>query len=78
MIMALISFFVIGLGEEFFKASATYFTIYKNQEFNEPMDGIVYSVTTGIGFSVVENILYALLDIGGAIRAIIATFCTLL
>ncbi len=55
---ALISFFVIGFGEEFFKAAAVYFTAYGSYELNEPVDGIIYGITAGIGFSVVENVLY--------------------
>ncbi|NMB38230.1 MAG: PrsW family intramembrane metalloprotease [Firmicutes bacterium] len=55
---AIMSFLVIGLGEEFFKAAAVYFAAFKSYELNEPMDGIIYGITAGIGFSVVENILY--------------------
>ncbi|HKM17844.1 MAG: PrsW family intramembrane metalloprotease [Firmicutes bacterium] len=60
MIMQLIAAFaVIGLGEESFKALAIYLAAYRSNEFNEAIDGIIYGVTVGIGFSVVENILYA-------------------
>lgn len=57
---ALVSFFVIGLSEEFFKFLGIYFISYRNREFDEVVDGIIYGATAGIGFSVVENILYAL------------------
>jgi len=33
-------------------------TVYKNPEFNEPMDGIVYATTAALGFAAIENILY--------------------
>lgn len=32
---------------------------YSLRKFNEPMDGIVYSVMIGMGFATLENILYA-------------------
>lgn len=54
----LVSFFVVGLGEEFFKFAAVYWSIFRDPEFNEPVDGIIYGVTAAIGFSVVENVLY--------------------
>ncbi len=54
----ILSFLVVGLGEELFKSLAVYFSIRKSKYFSEPMDGIIYSIATAIGFSVVENILY--------------------
>lgn len=71
----LISFLVIGLGEEFFKFAALYLAAYRSAEFNEVVDGIIYGITAGIGFSVVENLLYTTtfgLEIA-PIRAVIAT-----
>ncbi len=70
-----VSFFVIGLGEEFFKFLAIYFSAYHSSEFNEPVDAIVYAVTAGLGFSVVENMLYtATFGIHVApVRAVIAS-----
>ena len=55
-----VAFVVIGLGEELLKALAVYVAAYRRDEFNEPVDGIIYGVTAGIGFSVVENVLYTL------------------
>ncbi|NLJ74570.1 MAG: PrsW family intramembrane metalloprotease [Firmicutes bacterium] len=54
----LLSFFVIGLGEELCKFLALYLTVYHSSEFNEPVDGIMYAVAAAIGFSIVENIMY--------------------
>tara|TARA_Y100000766_G_scaffold136836_1_gene117788 strand:+ start:2438 stop:3115 length:678 start_codon:yes stop_codon:yes gene_type:complete len=31
---------------------------YKNKDFNEPYDGIVYAVMISLGFALVENVLY--------------------
>lgn len=53
-----VSFLVVGLGEETIKFLATYLAIRQSPEFNEPMDGIVYSIATAIGFAIIENILY--------------------
>jgi RsiW-degrading membrane proteinase PrsW (M82 family) len=53
-----LSFGVVGLGEESLKLLAVYVGVYRSQAFDEPLDGIVYAVTGGVGFSVVENVLY--------------------
>lgn len=53
-----VSFGVVGLGEELVKLTAVYAAAYSSEHFNEPADGIIYAVTAGIGFSVVENVLY--------------------
>jgi len=54
------SFIIIAPIEEL----AKYFTvrrwIYRSMEFNEVMDGIVYTVAASLGFATVENILYVL------------------
>jgi RsiW-degrading membrane proteinase PrsW (M82 family) len=33
-------------------------TVYETQEFDEPVDGIVYSAAVGLGFATLENIIY--------------------
>lgn len=53
-----ISFIVAGFTEEFFKRAVVLNYIYRNENFNERLDGIVYSVFSALGFAVVENILY--------------------
>ncbi len=53
-----ISFFVAGLVEEFFKYIVLFFLIWRNNNFNERFDGIVYSVFISLGFAGVENFLY--------------------
>lgn len=50
---------IVGLTEEFFKFFAAYASVYRNKEFNEIMDGIIYVVTAGLGFATTENLLYA-------------------
>ena len=51
-------FFVVGLGEELFKFLALMFVAFPRKNFNEPFDGIVYSVMIGLGFASFENIMY--------------------
>jgi RsiW-degrading membrane proteinase PrsW (M82 family) len=53
-----LSFLVVGLGEESCKLLAVCLAVWRAEEFSEPMDGILYAIAGGIGFSVVENILY--------------------
>ena len=53
------SYIVIALSEELVKYLALLFYIYPKKVFNEPLDGILYSVMIGMGFATLENILYA-------------------
>lgn len=46
--------------EEFLKFCAVYFTVYRDEEFDEPVDGIIYAVSAALGFAMVENVLYVL------------------
>ncbi len=52
------AFIVAALCEELFKLLAVYLLIWKNPNFNERFDGIVYSVFVSLGFALVENIMY--------------------
>lgn len=52
------AFIVAGLTEEGMKFLAFYFFFWKNKNFNEKFDGIVYAVYISLGFAGVENILY--------------------
>jgi len=33
-------------------------TVYETQEFDEPIDGIVYAAAVGLGFATLENVIY--------------------
>ncbi len=46
--------------EEAVKFLFLFFLIWGNRNFNEPLDGIVYSVFLSLGFAWVENIIYVL------------------
>ena len=69
----LVTFFVVGLGEEALKLLGVRMAAGREPAFNDEMDGIVYSVAAGLGFATFENILY----IGaygpqvGAVRAVL-------
>ncbi|WP_066632992.1 PrsW family glutamic-type intramembrane protease [Labilibacter marinus] len=52
------AFLVAGFSEEAFKLLAVYILIWKNPNFNERFDGIVYAVFVSLGFALVENIMY--------------------
>lgn len=55
------SFIGVALPEEFCKFIILKNFIYRNREFNEPMDGIVYGGMVGCGFATLENIGYVFL-----------------
>ncbi|PKQ64908.1 hypothetical protein BZG02_03405 [Labilibaculum filiforme] len=52
------AFLVAALCEEAFKLLAVYLLIWKNPNFNERFDGIVYAVFVSLGFALVENMMY--------------------
>lgn len=56
---ALMSFLVIGPGEELLKLGVVYLLIYRRPDFNEPIDGLVYTGAAALGFASLENLLYA-------------------
>lgn len=52
------AFFKVALVEEFSKFVFVRFILFRNKNFNEPFDGIVYAVMVSMGFATLENILY--------------------
>lgn len=52
------AFLVVGLSEEFSKFLVLRYYAYTRKSFDEPMDGIVYSVMISMGFATIENIGY--------------------
>jgi len=55
---AYVAFIVAGFTEELFKFAALHLTIWRNKNFNERFDGIVYAVFISLGFAWIENIMY--------------------
>lgn len=52
------AFVVASTTEELFKFLAFIIIIWRNRNFNEMFDGIVYAVFISLGFAAVENVLY--------------------
>ncbi len=52
------AFLAVALIEELGKFVVLRFYAYPKKSFDEPLDGIVYSVMIGMGFATLENILY--------------------
>jgi RsiW-degrading membrane proteinase PrsW (M82 family) len=52
------AFFSVALVEELSKFLMLYAYAYRQPEFDEPFDGIVYAVMVGMGFATLENIFY--------------------
>ena len=57
---AVSAFIIVAFTEEFFKYLVVRFYSYTRKSFDEPFDGIVYSVMVGMGFATLENIGYVL------------------
>lgn len=54
-----LAFGVVGFSEEFVKFVCVMLFAYPWKAFDEPLDGIVYSVMVSMGFATIENIIYA-------------------
>lgn len=53
--------FVVAAGvEEACKILVVYWVVWRHPEFDERMDGIVYACRAGLGFALVENVMYLL------------------
>ncbi len=66
------AFIVVALSEELVKFVFLRYYIFPKDDFNEPMDGIVYAVMIGMGFATLENLMYA--DSYGVETAILRMF----
>ena len=54
------AFIRTALVEELLKLIILLAITFNLKQFNEPMDGIVYAVMIGMGFAIVENIVYSI------------------
>ena len=54
------SFIVAAAVEEACKILVVYWVVWQKPEFDERMDGIVYASRAGLGFALVENVMYLL------------------
>lgn len=55
---AIKAFMMVALPEELAKFLMLKFYAYRQPEYDEPFDGIVYAVMVGMGFATAENIMY--------------------
>lgn len=53
-----IIFLVVGPVEELCKLLAVALYAYRRREFDEPLDGVVYSASAALGFAAIENVIY--------------------
>lgn len=63
--MAIKAFIIVAVVEEGTKFLFIRGILYRNKNFNEPFDGIIYSVMVGMGFALTENIIYVSNGDGG-------------
>jgi RsiW-degrading membrane proteinase PrsW (M82 family) len=54
------AFIVAAAVEEACKILVVYWVVWRKPEFDERMDGIVYASRAGLGFALVENVMYLL------------------
>ena len=53
-----VAFIIVAFNEELFKFITLYLYPFQQKFFNEPFDGIIYTVMIGMGFAMLENMLY--------------------
>ena len=71
-------FFIVGMVQEFLKYAAVRFSVYYAQDFDEAIDGIIYTTAVAVGFAVVLNITFVVSSGGvslgsGAIHMVLTT-----
>lgn len=68
------AFVVAAFSEELFKYLVFFWLIWRNANFNEKFDGIVYATFISLGFAAVENVMYVFNygETTGYIRAIVS------
>lgn len=59
------AFLLSAANEEGFKWFCAASLTYKNRQFNEPVDGIIYCVFVSLGFAAAENLIYVLSPVTG-------------
>lgn len=52
------AFFVVAFSEELAKFIMMRSVLYRRRAFDEPYDGIMYTMMVGMGFAAIENVLY--------------------
>jgi RsiW-degrading membrane proteinase PrsW (M82 family) len=54
----LVLLFIVGPVEELVKLLVVYLYAYRKPQFDEPLDGVIFSATAALGFAAVENVVY--------------------
>jgi protease PrsW len=74
------SILLIGMAQELAKYLVVRYTIYGHHEFDEPMDGIIYTMAVGLGFATAVNFNHLtgleggkMLLTSGAVRIVVNT-----
>ncbi len=64
------AFIIAAAIEEACKIAVVYWVVWRRPEFDERMDGIVYASRAGLGFALVENVMYLLQQatLGGVLQ----------
>ena len=60
--------------EEVFKFFTVRYSVYKNREFSEPLDGIIYATAAALGFASIENTFYLFSFLNEGVVALTALF----
>lgn len=55
---SIVVFGIVSITEEIFKFLAAYFSSLSNKENNEPLDPVIYMITSALGFAALENTLF--------------------
>lgn len=55
--IVLSAFIIVAPVEEFFKFLVVREVVFKNPHFDEPVDGVMYTIVAALGFATLENIL---------------------
>ncbi|MCP4420860.1 MAG: PrsW family intramembrane metalloprotease [Chloroflexi bacterium] len=71
-------FFIVGMTQEFIKYAAVRFSVYYAEDFDEAIDGIIYTTAVAIGYALVLNINFVVSSGGvnlgsGAVRMVLTT-----
>jgi len=71
-------FLIVGFTQEFLKYAAVRFSVYYSDEFDESIDGIIYTTAAAVGYATMLNINFVVasggVDLGaGSIRIVLTT-----
>jgi RsiW-degrading membrane proteinase PrsW (M82 family) len=69
----LIVIFWSAIVEEFIKFLAVYLIAIRKPDFDEPIDGMIYMISAGLGFAAIENILYVFGSFPNGINIVLST-----